>query len=119
MHASIWQVGRTLIRARFSALSGRWIASGSADGTVHVYDTLTGCTAARLPGHEDVCRDVSWHPDRDELASTSVPCAHVPTACSCPQWDGTVRVWRHVEEGGVAAAVDAQSRDSDWTDDEA
>jgi WD repeat-containing protein 23 len=37
-----------------------------------VYDVLTGKVHSVLSGHRACVRDVSWHPHRQELISTSV-----------------------------------------------
>jgi WD40 repeat protein len=39
---------------------------------VSVYDVLTGQIEKTLPGHRACVRDVSWHPTRQEIISTSV-----------------------------------------------
>lgn len=39
---------------------------------VSVYDLLTGEKVKTLKGHNGCVRDVSWHPYRPEIASTSV-----------------------------------------------
>ena len=68
------QVQRTLIRARFSPPSTgqRYIYSGSGDGSVYIYNVLDGSIVDVLPGHRGLVRDVSWHPEKPELASSSV-----------------------------------------------
>jgi len=73
------QVLETLIRVYFSPLATtgqQYIYTGSRDGCVYVYETLTGKLVHRLPGQEGVVRDVSWHPYEPSLCSVS--------------WDGTV-----------------------------
>lgn len=62
----------TLIRAYISPLettAGRYIYTGSACGRVYVYDALSGSVLRRLSWHEEVVRDVAWHPRRPMLAS--------------------------------------------------
>jgi DDB1- and CUL4-associated factor 11 len=69
----------TLIRARFSpaATTGRrFIVSGSEDGWIYVYDLLTGRVRHAIGGHDDVVRDVAWHP-------------HLPMILSA-SWDGSI-----------------------------
>jgi WD repeat-containing protein 23 len=68
-------VARTLIRARFSPLHStgqRYIVSGSASGSVFIYDVLSGKVHHELEHHEDICRDVSWHPFDSNIISSSV-----------------------------------------------
>ncbi len=56
----------TLIRCYFSpaeTTGQQYIYTGSADGCVYVYDSLTGVRVAKLGGHSNApVRDVSWHP---------------------------------------------------------
>ncbi len=73
---------QTLIRAYFSpaATTGqRFIYSGSYDGSVYIYDLVTGQQVRRLQYHSNLVRDCSWHPHRPELATVS--------------WDGSVVQW--------------------------
>lgn len=74
------KVQSTLIRCYFSPLETtgqRYVYTGSADGKVYVYDTITGKTAAILQkenneiGEERVYRDVSWHPYLPVIAAAS------------------------------------------------
>jgi len=46
----------------------RFIYSGSADGEIVMYDTLSDAVVT-LRGHEDVVRDVAWHPYQALLLS--------------------------------------------------
>jgi WD repeat-containing protein 23 len=87
------QVYRTLLRAHFSPLEStgsRYVIAGSNNNTACIYETLTGEIAAILGGdatradggvgpHTDVVRDVSWHPWKPEIVTTS--------------WDGSCRLW--------------------------
>ena len=82
----------TLIRCQFSPIETtgqRYVYTGSSDGRIHIYDTLTGGTAMKLPesgkasGQDSYygnrgsrafgapARDISWHPHYPILASTS------------------------------------------------
>ncbi|XP_054274991.1 DDB1- and CUL4-associated factor 11-like isoform X1 [Macrosteles quadrilineatus] len=73
---------QTLIRCHFSpshTTGQRFIYTGCASGRVVIYDLLTGEIVKVLKGHRGCVRDVSWHPYRPELASTS--------------WDYSVVVW--------------------------
>lgn len=77
------QVHLTLIRCRFSPLHGtgqRYVYSGSFDGRVYIYDTITGenVVTLELPKEEDsnifqcpVVRDCAWHPHSQTLINTS------------------------------------------------
>lgn len=62
----------------FSA-NGSRLATGSADGTVRVWDPHTGEQLLVLRGHSAAVSSVSFSPDGSRLASASR--------------DGTVRVW--------------------------
>jgi WD repeat-containing protein 23 len=76
------QVHLTLIRCRFSPLHGtgqRYIYTGSFDGRVYIYDTITGenVITLELPKENDsifncpVVRDCAWHPYSQSLINTS------------------------------------------------
>jgi len=80
-------VEHTLIQCGFSSYQGtnnRYAWSGSADGALVVYDTVTGKAAAQLKGHRGVVRDASWHPTLPVAASAS--------------WDGTLLLWGHGDQ---------------------
>jgi len=69
---------QTLIRCYFSppmSTGQRFIYSGSADGSVYIYDILTGELVNKLVGHGGVVRDVSWHPYLPMLLSSSWDCS--------------------------------------------
>jgi len=76
------QVHQTLIRCHFSPLSStgqRYICTGSFDGRVYIFDTVTGenVVALEIPKEGDsifhcpVVRDCVWHPYTQSLISTS------------------------------------------------
>ena len=76
------KVLQTLIRAYWAperSTMGRCIYSGSADGSVYIFDTITGHVLHELRHHADIVRDCSWHPTRPELTSVS--------------WDGSIVEW--------------------------
>ena len=81
---SFWghQVHSTLIRSHFSPLYGtnqRYIYSGSYDGRVYIYDTVTGenVVTLEIPNDEDhdiknqIVRDCAWHPFSQQIISTN------------------------------------------------
>lgn len=77
-------VTRTLIRARFSPIHStgqRYIYCGSSEGSVIIYDILTGSIVSKAREHTECVRDVSWHPYEPTLVSSS--------------WDRTFKVWSH------------------------
>jgi len=76
------KVLQTLIRCRFSPIEStgqRYIYTGSYDGTVFIYDLLSGELVHTLKGHRTTIRDVHWHPNKPLIVSTS--------------WDGKVLKW--------------------------
>jgi len=76
------KVFHTLIRSYFSpkeTTGQKYIYTGSYDGSIYIYDILTGKVVKRLDGHHATVRDVSWHPFLPIIMSTS--------------WDGTVQRW--------------------------
>uniref|UniRef100_A0A0D6R1N9 Uncharacterized protein n=1 Tax=Araucaria cunninghamii TaxID=56994 RepID=A0A0D6R1N9_ARACU len=83
---------RTLIRCYFSpafSTGQKYIYTGSHDGSVHIYDVVTGQRVAKLDYHSSTVRDCSWHPLYPILVSSS--------------WDGVVAKWDH------PTAADAKS----------
>ncbi|MFH1885181.1 MAG: hypothetical protein ABIM40_00665, partial [Pseudomonadota bacterium] len=58
---------------------GKWVATGSEDGTVRIWQVETGNCLAVLKGHTGPVRSVAFSPDDRLLFSSS--------------WDETIRVW--------------------------
>ncbi|XP_025835140.1 DDB1- and CUL4-associated factor 11 isoform X2 [Agrilus planipennis] len=90
---------KTLVRCRFSPMSTtgqRYIYTGCGGGRVVVYDALTGKIKRDLSGHNACVRDVSWHPYRNEILSSS--------------WDGMVGLWTY--KGSVPYIEAEDSEDS-------
>jgi WD40 repeat protein len=50
---------------------GKRLATGSADGTAKVWDTVTGQELFTLTGHTDAVTSVAWNPDGRRLATGS------------------------------------------------
>lgn len=82
----------TLVRAKFSPekTGRRFIYTGCARGEVVVYDIVSGNVSRRLKGHQAVVRECDWHPEENEIVSSS--------------WDGVTTVWTWDEraEGNIA-----------------
>ena len=81
-----WQKVQRVLKAdgraftRFSwSCDGDWIAAGSLDHTVTVWDVRTGIPTAVLQGHADSVLDVTWAADSTRLASGST--------------DGSIKLW--------------------------
>jgi WD40 repeat protein/serine/threonine protein kinase len=66
---------------------GRWVASGTQDGKVTVWDAATSQDVFAFPAHEDVVTSVAFSPDGRFLATTSL--------------DHTVKVWEFDLQGGT------------------
>eukprot|EP01080_Neovahlkampfia_damariscottae_P011497 gene11497-4661_t len=78
---------QTLIRCDFSpslTTDENFIYTGSQDGSIYIYDKLTGRIIKKLCAHNNVVRDVCWHPTKDIIFSTS--------------WDGSIINWNYQKE---------------------
>ena len=71
---------------------GRTLASGSNDGTVHLWDIATGSLVDTLTGHHGSVNSVAFSPDGSTLASGSD--------------DGTVLLWRYTYTPPPTAPLD-------------
>jgi len=87
---------------------GRFVASGSFDGTARVWDIRTGQEVSRMTGHEAAVRGVAFFPDGKRIVTGG--------------FDGTARIWDiasrreiHRLEGHTAQVFSvAVSLDSRW-----
>ncbi|KAK1351797.1 Ddb1- and cul4-associated factor [Heracleum sosnowskyi] len=62
------------IRCYFSpekSTGQKYIYTGSADGSVYIYDLLSGAQVAKLDHHKGIIRDCSWHPYFPTLVNSS------------------------------------------------
>jgi WD40 repeat protein/serine/threonine protein kinase len=57
----------------------QWIASGSQDGSVTIWEATTGQKRSEFPAHEKHVRCVIFSPDGQHLATAG--------------WDGTAKIW--------------------------
>ncbi|CAN0522947.1 unnamed protein product, partial [Laminaria digitata] len=62
--------------------------SGSSDGSVCIWDVITGELVQSLSWHRGNTRDVSWHPYLPLIASAS--------------WDASVGLWGYSADGKPA-----------------
>ncbi|OMO53754.1 hypothetical protein CCACVL1_28373 [Corchorus capsularis] len=72
----------TLIRCYFSpsySTGQKYIYTGSAEGSVYIYDLVSGAQVARLEHHGAPVRDLSWHPVYPMMMTSS--------------WDGVIARW--------------------------
>src|SRR5262249_41752320 len=74
--------------------NGQFIASGSWDGTVQVWDAYSGAQVTIHKGQHNVVSALAWSPDGQYIASGS--------------WDGTVQVW-DAFTGSLLAIYDGHS----------
>ena len=71
---------------------GSSIASGSADGTLKLWDVATGQIISTLSGHTDGVSSVSFSPDGSSIASAS--------------WDDRVKLWDVATGTNIATFID-------------
>jgi WD40 repeat protein len=57
----------------------QYVASGSSDGTVKIWETGSGACVETLPGHGDKVSSVAFSPDGQYVVSGS--------------WDGSAKIW--------------------------
>lgn len=88
------QVFQTLIRCNFSPPSTgqRYLFSGSYDGSLYIYDLISGQMASRLKGHRATLREASWHPHQPLIVTSS--------------WDSTARRWDYAPPSDPTTATD-------------
>ncbi|MEE0947967.1 MAG: hypothetical protein U0L53_04505, partial [Bacteroidales bacterium] len=58
---------------------GKYLASGSCDSTIIIWDAMSGVCILSLEGHSGSVLSVCWSPDRKYLVSGS--------------YDETVKIW--------------------------
>lgn len=58
---------------------GEYLASGSRDGQIKIWDWRAGLEIKTLPGHTNLLTDLAWSPDGTKIASSG--------------WDNEVRIW--------------------------
>jgi WD40 repeat protein len=73
--------GRFVIRSCFGGLNQTFIASGSEDYKVYIWNRKKGCLISSLSGHTASVNSVAWHPTRNLLVSASD--------------DNTIRCWEN------------------------
>jgi WD40 repeat protein len=71
---------------------GRWLAGGSRDFTIKLWDLRSGESLDPLVGHEGYVRAVAFHPDGTKLFSAGI--------------DGSIRVW-NLHSGGASVRIEA------------
>lgn len=68
LHRTLRAHGET-VRSVAYAPGGGWLASGSSDRTIKLWEVTSGELAATLKGHADAVQCVNWSPDGARLAS--------------------------------------------------
>ncbi|KAI4378901.1 hypothetical protein MLD38_016320 [Melastoma candidum] len=89
----------TLIRCYFSPVystAQKYIYTGSSEGSVHIYDMVTGNQVAKLEHHDAPVRDCSWHPHYPIMISSS--------------WDGALVKWEFLGEIDTPAVTRLRRR---------
>jgi WD40 repeat protein len=81
-HIAIDSREQVVVNAVAMAPDGSWLASGGHDGTLRIWDRVTGRQRSTLTGHKGPVQAVAIAPDGAWLASGG--------------YDGTVRIWDSV-----------------------
>lgn len=89
-----------------------------AYGIFIVYDSLTGKVEEFVHGHKACVRDVSWHPHRNEILTSSVCLFQQFSRYSNTffQWDGVVGQWKYVDKELVQNKVSKKARGGQSSD---
>ena len=69
------EVTRTLCRSGFSptfTTNNKYVYCGSSNNKIYIYETNTGKLFKTLHGHNDIVRDVTWHPYQPIIVSAAV-----------------------------------------------
>lgn len=74
----LWRHNAPILSVAFSP-NGNWLATGSMDKTIKVWNMATGRLKYHFRGHQEMIRAIAFSPDNKWLASSSA--------------DRTVRVW--------------------------
>jgi len=73
------------IRSIAISPDGRWMISGSCDGTAPIWDIVDGSLQCTLLGHEKGVTSVDFSPKGEYVV--------------CGSWDGKVSMWRYASPG--------------------
>ncbi|GAV63373.1 WD40 domain-containing protein [Cephalotus follicularis] len=90
---------RTLIRCYFSppySTGQKYIYTGSSDGSIYIYDVVSGAQVAKLDYHDAPVRDCSWHPFYPTIVSSS--------------WDGVIARWEFPGDNEPPAPLKRKTR---------
>jgi RNA polymerase sigma factor (sigma-70 family) len=90
------------VRSVAFAPRGGYLASGAEDGTVRLWELVTGKECARFVGHEGGVRCLSFSPDGRCLASAGL--------------DHTALIWDLALRGAAASAAQPEDLERLWSD---
>lgn len=83
-----WSVDYHIMDISWS-LDGKKIAAAYSDGTIKIWDTITGECLKNFPAHNNNPRSISWSPDGTKIAS----CSNFYSYSGGKRSNDTIKIW--------------------------
>lgn len=81
-----------VIKSCFGGVERSFVVSGSEDGQIYVYHSISGRLLQKLKGHTDAVNSVAWHPTNPRMFASASD-------------DSTVRIWTPDESSSPSASA--------------